>query len=146
MFHIGGLKVRVDSIHVLDRKTDHWISGKRIVERGGINARYGLKRWVGADDTLPWIKRHLIVVETVSGSDRSRAFLKWVPGDSHTWREVIASWRNGLAKRRNCRTCHGRLAVNYDPVQWVTRSGDPRTGTAENLKGLAGTELRRNEV
>ena len=69
MLDVGSLEVRVDSIHVLDRKTDHWISGKRIVERGGINARYGLKRRVGADDALSWIKRHLIKVDAVSGSD-----------------------------------------------------------------------------
>src|SRR5712692_6529729 len=146
MLHIGSLKIRVDSIHVRNCKTYRWIAGKWIIEGSGIDGCLRLERRIGADDSLPGIKRELIIIEAVSNSDRGRAFLERVPGDSYTWCEVVASRRDGLAKRRDGRTGNRRLAVNHDPVQRVTRSSYPRAGTAENLKGLAGIEKRRIEV
>src|SRR5712692_362870 len=99
MLDVGSLKIRVDSIEVLNSEADNRISGKRIIEGSRIDDRFRLEWRVSANYGFPRIKRHLIKVDAVSGSYRSGTFLKRVPGNSKTRREIIGSSRNGLAKR-----------------------------------------------
>src|SRR6267378_3719102 len=81
--HIGSLIIRIDAGGGLNRKVDCCSSGKRIVERRGIND-YLLLEWrVSCDQIrLGKTERQLIEVDAVSSPDRSRPFLKRVPGDS----------------------------------------------------------------
>src|SRR5258707_8858102 len=146
MLDVRSLEIRVDSIDVLNSEADNWISGKRVIESSRIDHRSRLEWRIGTDDALPRIERHLIKVDAVSGRNRSRPFLKWVRGNSHTRREIIGRSRNGLAKRRNRHASHGILAVNHKPVEWITSSCDPRSSAAEDLKGLTGIEMLRIKI
>src|SRR2546425_4184851 len=86
---IGSVIIRVNAGDVLNRKVDCCSSGKRIVERSGIND-YLLLEWrVSCNQIrLGKTERQLIEVDAVSSPDRSRSFLKRVPGDSHSRREI----------------------------------------------------------
>src|SRR5438552_569662 len=98
--HIGSLKIRINAGDVLNRQVDCGSSGKRIVECSGVN-HYLLLEWRVSCDQIRLSKteRQLIEVDAVSSPDRSRSFLKRVPGDSHSRREIVACRRDGLAKR-----------------------------------------------
>src|SRR5437879_4976778 len=146
MLDVGCFIIRVDSIEVLNAETDNWVSRKWVIERCRVDRRLRLERRIGADDALPGIKRHLIKVEAISGSHRRCALLKRIPSDSETRREIIRSSRNGLAKRRNRHASHGILAVSDKPIEWITRSCDPRSSTTEDLKGLTRIEVLRIKV
>src|SRR5437764_10614668 len=98
--HVRCLIIRVYASDGWNRQADNWISGERIVEGSRINDCLCLKRRIGTDQPrLVETERHLIIVHAVTGSDRSRPFLKWVPSDSHSRRKVVASRRDRLAKR-----------------------------------------------
>src|SRR6267142_179341 len=80
--HIRCLEILGDAANILDREVNGGRTSRRIIECSGVNGYLLLERrvpryQVGFGKT----ERKLIEVHAVSGPDRSRPFLKWIPGD-----------------------------------------------------------------
>src|SRR6266446_7653975 len=118
------LEIWIDAGNILERVADGRRSRQGIIKCRGVNNYLLLKRRISRNQ-IRFIEteRHLVVIEAIPGPDRSRAFLKWVPGNSYSWREVIGGRRNRLAERRCSGARNSHLTIYGDSVQRIARTG-----------------------
>src|SRR5437870_11753641 len=79
------LEIWIDASNILERVADGRRSSQGIIKCRGVNNYLLLKRGISCNQ-IRFIEteRHLVVIETVSGPDRSRAFAERIPRNANT--------------------------------------------------------------
>ena len=94
--------------------------------------------------------KHLIIVNAISGADRSRALAERIPGDTETLRKIVLGcvhdifsvWRNG---RRAVGRALEVLRVYYHAVAEITGARHS-TASSSDLRRVRRTEQGRIKV